>query len=543
MSESVFVHKEPCPKCGSRNNLARYSDGHAHCFTPGCDYFEKGEGQATPRSRHKMSGLLEPGKVIALPPRKLDADTCKRFGYSSRKFKNTAIQIAPYRSASGEVVAQHVRTKEKEFFWLGDKRAALPLWGMWLWKDGGKRVTVTEGEIDCMTISKLQGNRWPVVSLASGAQGGKGDFQRAIEWLEKFEEVVLAFDMDDAGRHAAQECAALLSPGKAKLADLSPFKDASEMHIAGESKSLLDRLWQAQTWRPDGIVTVADVREAVLTPPETGLPWFSDALTKLTYGRRYGEVYAIGAGTGTGKTDFLIEQIEYDINKLGLPVAGVFLEQAPGETVKRILSKQENKLFYLPDSGWTQAELKKAEAKLEKKNRLFLYDHFGVANWDAIKSKIRFLNKQEGVRIFYIDHLTALATGQGDDERKELERIMGDIGGLVKQLDILVVLISHLATPDGKPHEEGGRVMIRHLKGSRAIGYWCHFIFGIERDQQAEDVAERTTSTFRILKDRLTGVSTGEKLYFRYNRETGRLAETNPFADETDPFNEENNNF
>ena len=30
---------EPCPKCKSRDNLARYSDGSAWCF--GCGYYEK----------------------------------------------------------------------------------------------------------------------------------------------------------------------------------------------------------------------------------------------------------------------------------------------------------------------------------------------------------------------------------------------------------------------------------------------------------------------------------------------------------------------
>jgi twinkle protein len=34
----VFVGHEPCPKCGSKDNLARYQDGGAFCF--GCRYYE-----------------------------------------------------------------------------------------------------------------------------------------------------------------------------------------------------------------------------------------------------------------------------------------------------------------------------------------------------------------------------------------------------------------------------------------------------------------------------------------------------------------------
>ena len=38
---STCVSHEPCPECGSRDNLARYSDGHGYCF--GCGYYEKAE--------------------------------------------------------------------------------------------------------------------------------------------------------------------------------------------------------------------------------------------------------------------------------------------------------------------------------------------------------------------------------------------------------------------------------------------------------------------------------------------------------------------
>ena len=36
---ATFVKHEPCPSCGSRDNLGRYSDGSAFCF--GCHYTER----------------------------------------------------------------------------------------------------------------------------------------------------------------------------------------------------------------------------------------------------------------------------------------------------------------------------------------------------------------------------------------------------------------------------------------------------------------------------------------------------------------------
>ena len=96
---------------------------------------------------------------------------------------------------------------------------------------------------------------------------------------------------------------------------------------------------------------------------------------------------------------------------------------------------------------------------------------------------------------------------------------------LAKELGLVFHCISHLATPDGKPHEEGGRVMLRHFKGSRAIGFWSHFAFGLERNQQAQDEDDRHVTSFRVLKDRYTGNSTGKTFDLFYDQETGLLCE------------------
>ena len=51
------------------------------------------------------------------------------------------------------------------------------------------------------------------------------DLQQQLEWLEKFESIVLMFDSDTAGQTAAQECSKIFTPGKCKIATL-PLKDA-----------------------------------------------------------------------------------------------------------------------------------------------------------------------------------------------------------------------------------------------------------------------------------------------------------------------------
>lgn len=531
-SESHAIAKESCPSCGSRDNLVRYSDGHGWCF--GCGHYEPADGAhpTTTHTRRPMRDFLH-GQPQALTKRGITAETCAKFGYVVGQHHDKPVQIANYRR-DGEVVAQKVRYKGKDFSVRGDLKKA-GLFGQHLWAPG-RRIVVTEGEVDALSVSQVQENKWPVVSIPNGAQGAKKALARELEWLEQFQEVVLMFDMDEPGQEAARTCAELFTPGKCKVAHL-PLKDANEMLQAGRGAEIVKAMWNAKVYRPDGIVTFGDLREKALQKVEQGLPWFLPTLTEATYGRRYGEVYAFGAGTGVGKTDLFTQEIVHTAVELNEKVALFYLEQPPVETAKRVAGKLAGKRFHVPDDSWSPTELDDAFTLVQESGNILMYDSFGSTEWASIKAKMKYLVHAEGVKHIFLDHLTALAAAE-DDERKALEKIMADIAMFAEANEVCFYLISHLSTPDGTPHEEGGRVMIRHFKGSRAIGFWCHFMFGLERDQQAEDEDERQTTTFRILKDRYTGQATGKTFLLGYNHDTGLLFEKAPKEPE-DPFGDD----
>lgn len=535
--DSSFLHKEPCPKCGSRDNLGRYSDGHGHCY--GCGYYEPGDGSTPSQSKPKGTKMNDPivGEFCDLKARGITEATCRKFGYIVGTNKHgKRVQAAPYYDEERNLVGQKVRDADKNFTFVGSMKEAT-LFGQHLWPAGGRRVVVTEGEIDAMSVSQAQGNKWPVVSIPNGAQGAKKSLAKNIEWLNTFEEVVLMFDMDEPGITAMADCVGLFPPGKAKTAEL-PRKDANEMLKAGEGDQLVNAIWNAKAYRPDGIVKLSDIKAEVLQDPEIGLPWFIPRLTELTYGRRWGEVYGFGAGTGIGKTDLFTQQIQFDVLELNQKVGLFFLEQKPAETAKRVAGKFAGKCFHIPDGSWTKDELAQVIDRLDEDDRISFYDSFGSAEWDVIANSIRYMALSEGVRIFYLDHLTALA--DPEKEKESLEIVMKAMAMLAQELGIIIHFISHLTTPEGKPHEEGGRVMIRHFKGSRSIGFWSFFMFGLERDQQHEDERWRSITTFRCLKDRYTGRATGSVIYLGYDRDSGKLFETEPPEDlDTSPFQNE----
>ncbi|MER9596135.1 toprim domain-containing protein [Mesorhizobium sp. M0244] len=484
------------------------------------------ETQTEAPSEQRTTDFVTLGEPSDWQSRGISLESAQKWGFTRSTLNGDPVRLFNYRNAAQQLVWQKIRFAGKDFRSKGLKED-MCLYGMWLWRDGGKKIVITEGELDAISVSQMQGHKWPVVSIPNGCDGAARALKKNLAWLENYEEIILMFDQDDAGQKATAECCQIgFTPGKLKVATL-PLKDANAMLMEGRIKETIDAIWGAKVYRPDGIVGVSDIMGDLMKPVEWGLKWCIEELTQHTYGRRMGEVYGFGAGTGIGKTDFLMQQIAFDITDLQMNVGAIFLEQKPVETAKRVAGKLAGRMFHVPDAGWTEAELVRAATELDGK--LFFYDNFGQTDWDIVKGHVRYMAVTLGLKLIYIDHLTAMAdTG---DERGSLEQIMKEMAGLANELGIIIHFVSHLTTPDGKPHEEGGRVMIRHFKGSRAIGFWSFFMFGLERDQQNEDPIIATTTVFRILKDRYTGRSTGKTINLGFDAETGRL-----FVREDDPF-------
>ena len=514
VSDAGFVAHEACPACGSSDANAVYDDGHKFCFS--CHAYTPAEGEPKEESK----GFLK-GEPQALLKRGLDEETCRKFGYTvGRDRTGATVQVANYRDpATGRLVAQKVRGRDKDFSVVGSGKD-MPLFGQHLWPASGRRVVVTEGEIDALSVAQATGLRWPVVSLPNGAQSAKKALQRALEWLSGYETVVLCFDMDDPGRKAAQECAPLFKAGQCKIAELAGFKDPNDMLTAGKVKELSQALWDAREYRPDGIVTLGEIEQRVLATPEVGRPYPWKGPTEATFGRRLGDVIGLGAGSGVGKTDWMTQTIANDVVNLGIPCGVIYLEQGVGETGRRIAGKFAGRRFHVPDGSWTTDELQATWGQLKATNRLFLYDSWGALDWETVRSKMRYMVQALGAQHIFLDHLTALAAAE-EDERKALEKIMAEAASDAQSLHFILHYVSHLATPEGRPHEEGGRVMMRHFKGSRAIGYWSHSLWGLERDTQEPG----TPTVMRNLKDRFTGSATGRTFGLQYDSATGLLHE------------------
>ena len=531
MSESEFVAHEPCPKCGSRDALARYSDGHAYCFAFGCEHYEPAEGEASTSRRHRMAdaNLISGGEFKSIAKRDITEETARKFGYRYAEFNGKKAQVADYRDQQGNIVAQHLRFPNKDFVWLGDSKN-VQLWGQHLWGQGGKKVVVTEGEIDAMSVSQVQGNKWPVVSIPSGVQNAKKALMRNLEWLETFEEVILMFDMDEPGQGAVEQCASLFTPGKCKVATL-PLKDANDCLVDGKGEEVIRAIWNAKVFRPDGIVQGTELWEVVCQEDAfVSMPYPWESLNTITRGARLGELVVLTAGSGIGKSA-IVREVAYDLILKGETIGMLMLEETTKRTALGLMGLAANHPLHLDREGITEATMKDAFDVTLGTGRVFLYEHFGSTDVDNLLSRIRYLAKGCGCRWIFLDHLSIVVSGHATegDERKLIDEIMTKLRTLVQELNIGMFVVSHLRRPTGdKGHEQGAETSLSQLRGSHAIAQLADMVIGLERDQQGD---KPHITALRILKNRFSG-ETGVACYLAYDRETGRLHECDPDFEE-----------
>jgi twinkle protein len=125
------------------------------------------------------------------------------------------------------------------------------------------------------------------------------------------------------------------------------------------------------------------------------------------------------------------------------------------------------------------------------------------------------------VDFIVLDHISIVVSGveSSQGERKDIDVLMTKLRSLVEETGVGVIAIVHLNQPEGKPHEEGGRITLRNLRGSGGLKQMSDTVFALERDQQG---ANPTMAQIRILKCRETG-DVGVADWLKYDKQTGRL--------------------
>jgi twinkle protein len=480
---------------------------------------------STPFSNEQQHREIEPilGSYKAITSRGISETVCKQFGYFKGVYGDSEAYYWPIYDKERRLTGYKIRKPNKQFVQHGSNPDNTFL-GQEKWGSGGKLLVIFEGEYDCLSYAEVR-KSWPCVSLPNGADSAEKSIRSNLDWLLKFEEIILCFDNDDHGQKAAKKAIQLLPPRVGKIGKIEGFKDASEALQAGHGKAIMQMVWTATEYEPDGIVSGSKLLQMVLEDPKvTSAEYPYKFLNDKLHGLRKGELVTITAGSGIGKSTF-VSEIAYDLLvRQGETVGYVALEENIRRTARRFVGMELNYPIHIDRGHFTDDQIEQAFESTLGTGRLFLYDHFGSLDPTVLLNRIRHLVSGCGCSWIVFDHLSILVSGldQGD-ERRAIDQTMTKLRSFVEETGCGMLLVSHLRRPTGdKGHENGAQTSLSQLRGSAAIGQLSDICIGLERNQQSENDSEGTV--VRVLKNRFTGWC-GVSGSVKYEESTGRMLE------------------
>jgi len=369
-----------CKDCGSSDALTVYDDGHTHCFScsttkqPRCEV-KLNEVVRNPKKDFKLNtesfkGIPEDAVSVHYPERGIAKNTSEVFGVVS----TADTTYFPYYDNNNKLIAVKKRGFTEKTFRSDGSWADATLFGQQLFNQGGKAITIVEGEFDALACYQMTGSRFPVVSIRNGAGNALKDCRAQYEYLDSFEKIVICFDSDEQGKTAANQVAELFG-AKAHVFNHngSKNKDACDYLANNDSKLFVDKWWNAEKFVPDGIVagaTLWDVVNAPVAKADVMYPYAG--INDLTYGIRMGELVTVTAGSGLGKSQFLREIVWQILCTSKENIGLMFLEESVKKTAQSLMSLAVNKPLHLPDSDATEEERKYAFEQTLGTDRLYL---------------------------------------------------------------------------------------------------------------------------------------------------------------------------
>lgn len=521
MSESKIVERHiECPCGKSSDGYCTYDDGHGYCYA--CSKVFNGNEERTithvPETQaNKEIKEYHNGVPSALISRGISLEAATKYGIKViATDKGIAKHLYPYFDKEKNQVGTKIRLAPKQgFFWEGEKKSTL-LFGQHLFPQGGRTVTLTEGELDAVSVFQMNGG-YPAVSISDGAAAACSIIKKNKEiydYLKSFDKVVISFDMDEAGRAAAKEVAELLGKN-AFIMDMPDGKDANEYLQKGKAKQFIEHWYRAKQYTPEDIISGETLWDTVSKESEyTVVPYPWVGLQAMTHGMRDFEMVVVTADPKIGKSSFLKELIlhlhQTTTSSLGL----LMLEEPIRHTSLDLMGMTIDKRLRIPGNEVDSTVLRDAFNKTVGSGRMFFYNHFGSTEVENIIKTITYLAKVQGCKYIILDHVSIVVSDQKGDERKELDKIATLMKKATMELDICLFVIVHT-------NRQGT------IRGTAAFEQLGNIVMKLSRDKLNPDPIIRNELNVVVEYNRFSG-DTGPACILQYNPQTGRLDEKLP---------------
>lgn len=304
--------------------------------------------------------------------------------------------VFPYLR-DGELVNVKYRNPDDKRDMRQEGGAEPCLFGWHLIEPRARTVAITEGEIDAMTLWQAG---IPALSVNAGA-GNHQWIESDWERLERFSEILVAFDSDEAGEKGAKEVFRRLGNARCKKLTF-PAKDANQWLMDGAGgEDFHNAVKDAKPQDPEELRQIADFMgrvKAMFYPVagDSGDPVLRFDKDMGWFEFRQGELTVWTGYNGHGKS-LLLSQVELGLVQQGERVCVFSGEMTPERQLKR-LAKQA--------AGADRPTPAYLDAIGEwLRDRIWVFNEVGSATIDRLLEVFEYANKRYGTRHFVIDSL------------------------------------------------------------------------------------------------------------------------------------------
>jgi len=336
-----------------------------------------------------------------------------------------------------------------------------------------RAVVIVEGEIDCMSFYE-----YGIAALSVPFGGGSGNKQQWIDYeyhnMDRFDDIFICMDSDEAGQTGAQEIATRLGIERCRIVEL-PHKDANDCLLAGVSE---DDMWtaleKARFLDPEELASASSFMEETIDSfykQEAGL--FQSPWTNLNHNFQFrdSELSLFNGVNGHGKSQ-VVGHLMLEAMRQGVRACAASLELKPAILLKRLV--RQASCLKLPPLN----EIESCFSFFDEK--LWLFNLTGTAKADKILEIFSYANKRYGINFFIIDSLMKCGIGETDyDGQKEF---MDKLCDFKNKHSAHVVLVTHSRKSDSEEKPTGKM----DVKGTGAVTDLADNVFIIWRNKARE---------------------------------------------------------
>ena len=375
-----------------------------------------------------------------------------------------------------------------------------------------KPLVICEGEFDALSL--IEAGYKNSVSVPTGCKSTEW-ITTNWTWLEQFEEVILWYDNDEAGKEGVKEVFNRLPNKVVKVVYSDICNDINELLFKYGKLAVLKQLEKASIPLVDGVKSTKQISTFNIYEAETiqlGINKIDDNIIGLPLG----SLNVITGRTGEGKSTILNQFFIGESIRQGYKVflfSGELTESNAKGWLLDTLANKEDLLEFTSKKGYKYKKLSSIAVSriddfLEDKFYLYTEEDYSI---NAIISKMEIMAKRYGVKVFCIDNLMVTENDEKEELRNQTE-IVKKLKSFAKKYNCIVHLVAH-------PRKaQNGQMGLdkSDISGSANITNLADYVMIVQRIYEEDGTDKHTELT--INKDRYMGCNGKVYLLFDKNR-------------------------